>query len=97
MLEIDADDLGDLVAALSFHAGEVRRNPYHLTLPAQPIDNVRRGAELVLGQGHAAPAFRFASLYRLRRWHAGRFVPALAGGRAVSCTDDLNAVLPSLA
>lgn len=91
MIEIGSADLGDLVAALGFHAGEVRRNPYHLSLPAHLVDNVRRGAELVLGQGQPAPSFTFASLYRLRRWEGG-FAPALAGGRAVSIAEDVGAL-----
>lgn len=48
------------------------RNPYHLGLPAWMQDNVRRGGELVGGQGEAAPDFAFATLYRMRRWKAGR-------------------------
>ena len=35
------------------------------------MDNVRRGAELVGGQGGAAPDFAFAALYRLRKWSQG--------------------------
>ncbi|MDO9541518.1 MAG: PIG-L family deacetylase, partial [Kiritimatiellia bacterium] len=34
MIETSVADLADLVAALSFHVGEVKRNPYHLRLPA---------------------------------------------------------------
>ena len=54
MVESSAADVADLMAALSLHVGEVARNPYHLRLPAWMIDNVRRGAELVGGQGGAA-------------------------------------------
>lgn len=93
MLELGTDDVARLVAALSFHVGEVRRNPYHLTLPAWMIDNVRRGSELVLGQGAAAPPFTFATLYRHRRWESGGFVPALSRGLALSATDDVEAAL----
>lgn len=67
-VEISATDLADLIAATSFHVGEVQRNPYHLSLPAWMMDNVRRGAELVGGQGGSAPQFTFAALYRRRRW-----------------------------
>lgn len=80
-VEAGADDLADLVAACSFHVGEVRRNPYHLLLPAWMMDNVRRGGELVGGQGGAAPAFTFATLYRVRRWHGGQFERFYPGGR----------------
>ena len=41
---------------------EVRRNPYHLRMPAWMMDNVRRGAELVGGQGSPAPDFCFCDL-----------------------------------
>ena len=68
MVEISPADLGDLVTALTFHVGEVQRNPYHLSLPAWMADNVRRGGELVGGQGGAAPDFAFTTLYRVRRW-----------------------------
>ena len=72
MVEVSESDLADLITATTFHVGEVKRNPYHLSLPAWLMDNVRRGAELVGGQGGAAPDFQFAALYRLRRWSQGR-------------------------
>ena len=55
MVEISANDLGDLITALTFHVGEVKRNPYHLSLPAWMVDNVRRGGKLesVLTGGRA--------------------------------------------
>ena len=56
MVEYSAADVADLVAATSFHVGEVKRNPYHLLMPAWMQDNVRRGAELVGGQGGAGAA-----------------------------------------
>ena len=42
------------------------------------IDNVRRGAELVGGQGGDAPNFTYATLYRQRLWSNGGFVEAKA-------------------
>ena len=83
MVESSAEDLGDMMAALSFHVGEVQRNPYHLLVPAWMQDNVRRGGELVGGQGGAAPDFSFATLYRLRRWARGGFEYAYDGGKNV--------------
>jgi LmbE family N-acetylglucosaminyl deacetylase len=68
MVELTAEQVGALMAATSFHVGEVQRNPYHLLLPAWMQDNVRRGGEVVGGQGGAAPDFTFATLYRLGRW-----------------------------
>jgi LmbE family N-acetylglucosaminyl deacetylase len=81
MVESSTQDLADMITALTFHVGEVHRNPYHLTLPAWMIDNVRRGGELVGGQGGAAPDFVFATLYRLRRWRDGTFETFYPGGR----------------
>lgn len=91
MVEISPKDLADLIAALSFHDGEVRRNPYHLRLPAWMQDNVRRGGEVVGGQGGTPPSFQFATLYRLCRWN-GSELQASLGGRVLSATDDLGAV-----
>ena len=87
MVELSVEHVSDLVVALTFHIGELRRNPYHLSLPAWMIDNVRRGAELVGGQGGAAPDFTFATLYRLRRWLGGRLENIYDGGRYLSCAD----------
>lgn len=83
MVEYSEQDVADLIAATSFHVGEVQRNPYHLLLPAWMQDNVRRGAELVGGQGGAAPQFMFGQLFRIGRWRNGapewfkpQFLPA---------------------
>lgn len=87
MVELSAEDLADMLAALSFHVGEVQRNPYHLLLPAWMQDNVRRGAELVGGQGGAAPSFTFATLYRLRQWKNGQVQDFYSGGRQIGIKD----------
>jgi len=84
LVESTPAEVAELVAALSLHRGEVARNPYHLRLPAWMMDNVRRGAELVGGQGAAAPDFVFATLYRLGAWQARRWQAAWAGGRFLS-------------
>ena len=73
-----------MMTALSFHVGEVQRNPYHLLVPAWMQDNVRRGGELVGGQGGAAPDFSFATLYRVRRWDSGAASARVPGGRIVT-------------
>lgn len=95
MVETSAQDLGDLLAALSFHVGEVQRNPYHLRTPGWMIDNVRRGGELVGAQGGAAPDFAFATLYRLRRWQVGRLQTVLERGQFVSQSDNIGALFPA--
>jgi LmbE family N-acetylglucosaminyl deacetylase len=87
MVESTAADVGDLMAALSFHVGEVQRNPYHLLVPAWMQDNVRRGAELVRGQGRAAPDFVFCTLYRHRLWSDGVFRYHYEGGRTIGAEE----------
>jgi N-acetylglucosamine malate deacetylase 1 len=82
-VESSPDDVAEMMTALSFHVGEVERNPYHLLLPAWMQDNVRRGGELVGGQGGAAPDFSFCTLYRLREWRNGRLQYTFEGGRTL--------------
>jgi N-acetylglucosamine malate deacetylase 1 len=86
LVEISTEDVGDLMAAASFHLGEVSRNPYHVLLPAWLMDNVRRGAEIVGGQGAAAPDFTFGALYRLRKWSHGHAAKFFDGGRQIPCS-----------
>ncbi len=78
MVELSAGDVAELVAALSLHAGEVARNPYHLTLPASCIDAVRRGSERVGVPGAATPGFSFATLYGWQRWTGDQSEPMVA-------------------
>lgn len=94
MVESSDQDVADMVAGTSFHVGEVTRNPFHLFLPAWMQDNVRRGSELVGGQGEAAPNFTFATLYRLRRWNNGQFENVLAAGKALSQQENPAAIFP---
>jgi N-acetylglucosamine malate deacetylase 1 len=82
-VESSAHDVADLMAGTSFHVGEVQRNPYHLLQTAWMQDNVRRGGELVGGQGGAAPDFTFCTLYRYRRWENARFEALYTGGRSL--------------
>jgi N-acetylglucosamine malate deacetylase 1 len=81
LVEYTTEEVAELMAATSFHVGEVRRNPYHLLLPAWMQDNVRRGSELVGGQGQAAAQFMFAQVYRLRRWNGSQAEECFSGGR----------------
>lgn len=92
MVEGDSKTVADLVAALSLHTGEVARNPYHLRLPAWMQDNVRRGGELVGGQGSAVPEFSFATLYRLRRWKNDRLFQCVGKGRTLSMNDNVQEI-----
>lgn len=80
MVESSVEDVADLVAAVSLHRGEVARSPYHLSLPAWMIDNVRRGTELVGGFRAEAPPCVFATLYRQSHWCHGALQPPLKPG-----------------
>ena len=93
MVELSAGEVSDLLVALSFHVGEVRRNPYHLLLPAWFQDNVRRGAELVGGQGGAAPDFTFATLYRVSKWENGGTHEMFPQGKQISVKESAKSVL----
>ena len=70
LVESSVRDVADLMAAWACHAGEMKRNPYHLRLPAWMMDNVRRGAELAGKTGGKAPDFTFGTLYRLGVWQS---------------------------
>jgi N-acetylglucosamine malate deacetylase 1 len=96
MVESSAADVADLLTALSFHIEEVRRNPYHLRMPAWLLDNVRRGAELVGGQGGAAPDFKFATLYRVRRWRNGKIEEVYSGGRQIGINESPGSIFAHL-
>ena len=56
--------------------------------PMKPGDNVRRGGELVCGQGQAPPDFAFAVCHRLRRWSDGRAVRFFDGGKTLPANQD---------
>ncbi len=90
MLELSVEEVGQLITALSFHIEEVKRNPYHLTMPAWLIDNVRRGAEIVGGQGGAAPDYTFATLYRVSIFDGKEMKVAYEGGKMISQSDCLT-------
>ncbi len=94
MVEYSERDVADLVAATSFHIGEVKRNPYHVLMPAWMQDNVRRGAELVGGQGGAAPHFMFAQLYCARKWDGNEAQHYYAGGRFLPASTNPATLFP---
>jgi N-acetylglucosamine malate deacetylase 1 len=95
MVESSVTDVADMMTALSFHVREVQRNPYHLLVPAWMQDNVRRGGELVGGQGGAAPEFTFCTLYRLRRWMDGQLQATGTGGRNLPAAASAATLLQS--
>jgi LmbE family N-acetylglucosaminyl deacetylase len=94
MVESSPEDVGELTTALTFHVGEVRRNPYHVRMPAWMMDNVRRGCELVGSQGGASPDYLFATLYRVRQWRGGRLDEVWPGGRFLGKEEQPAACFP---
>ena len=69
--------------AAAEHGGEMARNPYHLLHACRLMDNVRRGSEVVGGQGKAAQPFPFAELYRVSFRRGGEALPPQPGGRVL--------------
>ncbi len=88
LVETSERDLVDMITALTFHVGEVQRNPYHLTLPSWMTNNVRLGGETVGGQGEAPPDFPFGTVYQLRRWQNGAVREVFKGGRVFDARTD---------
>lgn len=89
MIELSDDVLADLIAAISCHKKEVARNPYHVNMTGWTSDNVRRGAEVIGGQGGVAPKFNWATLYRLGIWSGVQLLPFYEGGRVISCETNI--------
>ena len=93
MVESSPQEVADLMAALSHHQGEVTRNPFHLRLPAWMQDNVRRGAEVVGGQGGQAPDFAFATLCKVSRWKNGQSYQVFPRGKILAHSQKENSDL----
>lgn len=93
MCELQPEDVGALMTGISFHIGEVSRNPYHLSLPGWMIDNVRRGGEIVGGQGGAVPDFTFAAIYYATKFENGEFKPFYEKGKMLSSEESLKDLL----
>jgi N-acetylglucosamine malate deacetylase 1 len=93
LLELSIDHVSRLICALGQHHGEVVRNPYHLTVPAWMMDNVRRGAERVGGAGVAAPAFTFATLYELSARQSDGTLCRLNAARLVAAQQRITDIL----
>ena len=80
-----------LLVATAEHGGEVARNPYHLRHPGRMINNVRRGSEVVGGQGAAAVSFPFAELYRVNFMKGEALVAPKPGGHVVGPAETIDA------
>lgn len=73
LIEVPKEILELQMHALEKHIGEINRNPYHLRLPAWMMDNVRRGSEIIAGQGTLAVNMAFGVLYRIQLMKQGKF------------------------
>ena len=62
LIPLSSETVIQMGRALLCHVGEVERNPYHLTLPAWLMDQVRRGSEIK--KGSAKKNAVFGQLYR---------------------------------
>lgn len=93
LVESSEAHVATLLEGLSFHVGEVTRNPYHLRMPAWMMDNVRRAGERMAGAGEAPPNFLFGTPYRLRYWSGGSFEEVIDQPRAISLGDNADAHL----
>ena len=54
-----------LCQAISLHAGEVARNPYHIRQPVRMMENFFRASELIAGFGGRCERISFAEMYAL--------------------------------
>ncbi len=72
LVEVPVDIVELQMRALELHKGEVARNPYHLRLPAWMMDNVRRGSEVIGGEGTKASLMAYGVIYRLQILKSGK-------------------------
>lgn len=89
LLELSNEEVGDMLTALSFHIGEVSRNPYHLRTPMWMVDNVRRGGEIVGKQGGTPPDFQFGTIYRTSKWSNGAKTRFPESGQFIAASDNI--------
>ncbi len=80
MVGVGAETLALQLMATAEHGGEVKRNPYHILQPHRLMNNVRRGSEVLGGQGGAAQRYSFAELYRVTFMKGGEVVEPKPGG-----------------
>ena len=91
MVGVTAEVEALLLMATAEHGGEVSRNPYHLRHPGRMMENVRRGSEVVGGQGAAAQPFLFAELYRVTFMVGKEIIAPRPGGCIVGPTEKIDA------
>lgn len=92
LVEAGAQEMGYLMTALSRHVKEVERNDYHARMPDTFAENVRRGAEVVGGQGGEAPKFNFGVIYTVRKFD-GKNWKAVQERKFIGLNDDIESIL----
>ncbi len=92
LIELDDGIVSDLITSLTFHVGEVARNPYHLTFPSWLIDNVRRGSEIVGSKGAKSQNFTFGVLHKISFYKNGEFISMFENGEFISIESDLTII-----
>jgi LmbE family N-acetylglucosaminyl deacetylase len=92
LVELGEEIVSDLINALTFHTGEVERNPYHLTFPSWLIDNVRRGSEIIAKPGADSQNFTFGALHKISLYKNGALSPLFSGGAFLSMKKDLSPI-----
>lgn len=81
MVGVTPEQAAIQMTAATEHGGEMARMPYHLLHPCRLMNNVRRGSEVVGGQGAAVQPFAFAELHRVSFRRGRGITPAPPAGR----------------
>ncbi len=81
MVGITPEQAAIQMTAATEHGGEMSRMPYHLLHPCRLMNNLRRGSEVVGGQGAGVQPFTFAELQRVSFRHGHERVEAPSEGR----------------
>ena len=83
MVGLSPELVAHQMTAIAEHGGEMSRNPYHLRHLCRLMDNVRRGSEVVGGQGAPAQQLTFAELYQVTFAKESEVVGPLGCARVV--------------
>jgi len=90
MMGVSPEIAAVIIKALTEHAEEVRRNPYHLSYPSHLIENARRGAETVGGAGEAAPDIQLAELYHVAFAGPSGYLGPRSGGLIIGPREEIR-------
>ena len=93
LIEVPEEILHIQMQALTCHAGEIKRNPYHLRLPSWMIDNVRRGGEIIANIGGEIPQFSFGVIYHIQKLKDGKLTDLKMITPFLSTFADLGRIL----